>query len=482
NGYSVPKVGQIIDFTSKETSTLSSIEPILNLQVADYNYSEYGYEVGTFKNVTSYVIVGQDYGGIGQTPKAIRLNNNVLQVADYNYGEYGNTVGTFKNVTSYVMVSQNYGGIGQTPKVIRLNNNVLQVADYNYGEYGITVGTFKNVTSYVIVSQNYGGIGQTPKVIRLIASCPADTEMNNGKCVPKSCDYPASERASNTNIGTITCPDSSDNVPMICANGDIMINGKKNTCSPLGSLSIISCMGITTGTNVCNKQCFKKEYYCPNGGVLSGTTCKKSCGSVTKCPEGYVETTGAEVAKGECKGNIDYSYYEYKCNEEKNGQNNNYQIINNGGDCNKSDTNNKTVNPELSNSCNSSTPPVNNCKRQSFKCNSNEIKPVYVNGEWQCSPFLCDSNMKCGYATCNSPSIPSTSKFQDVAYNPLDYIYNNKCNQDICDYVLNAQVSYCESSQCPKRDDVIEKNGLCYKMECPAGTYLSGDKCIKENF
>ncbi|MCT7578774.1 hypothetical protein, partial [Aliarcobacter butzleri] len=220
---------------------------------------------------------------------------------------------------------------------------------------------------------------------------------------------------------------------------------------------------------------------CSSGEILENNQCKK-IEKVTECPVGYTETTGAEVAKGECKGNIDYSYYEYKCNEEKNGQNNNYQIINNGGDCNKSDTNNKTVNPELSNSCNSSTPPVNNCKRQGFKCNSNEIKPVYVNGEWQCSPFLCDSNMKCGYATCNSPSIPSTSKFQDVAYNPLNYIYNNKCNQDICDYVLNAQVSYCESSQCPKRDDVIEKNGLCYKMECPAGTYLSGDKCIKENF
>ncbi|MCT7563130.1 hypothetical protein N5U23_03785, partial [Aliarcobacter butzleri] len=237
-------------------------------------------------------------------------------------------------------------------------------------------------------------------------------------------------------------------------------------------------VNYTTGTGVINFETskFRLSLTCPNGNVLENNQCKTS---VTKCPVGYTETTGSETAKGECKGNIDYSYYEYKCNEDKNGQNNNYQIINTGGDCNKSDTNNKTVNPELSNSCNSSTPPVNNCKRQSFKCNSNEIKPVYVNGEWQCSPFLCDSNMKCGYATCNSPSIPSTSKFQDVAYNPLKYKTDSKCNQDICDYVLNAQVSYCESSQCPKRDDVIEKNGLCYKMECPAGTYLSGDKCIQ---
>ncbi|MFX4155697.1 hypothetical protein ACOL23_12225, partial [Aliarcobacter butzleri] len=83
-------------------------------------------------------------------------------------------------------------------------------------------------------------------------------------------------------------------------------------------------------------------FTCPNGGTLSGNMCYINK-TITKCPVGYTETTGAEVAKGECKGNIDYSYYEYKCNEEKNGQNNNYQIINNGGDCNKSDTNNKTV-------------------------------------------------------------------------------------------------------------------------------------------
>ncbi|MFX4155692.1 hypothetical protein ACOL23_12200, partial [Aliarcobacter butzleri] len=70
---------------------------------------------------------------------------------------------------------------------------------------------------------------------------------------------------------------------------------------------------------------------CSTGSVLENNQCKTS---VTKCPVGYTETAGAEVSKGECKGNIDYSYYEYKCNEDKNGQNNNYQIINNGGDCN----------------------------------------------------------------------------------------------------------------------------------------------------
>ena len=94
---------------------------------------------------------------------------------------------------------------------------------------------------------------------------------------------------------------------------------------------------------------------------------------------------------------------------------------------------------------------------------------------------MCDGKMKCGYGTCDLPYKPSLDKYQDVAYNPLQYITNNQCNGEICDYVLNAKVSYCESQQCPKGDDIIQKDGKCYKLECPAGTYLSGDKCIKVN-
>ena len=231
--------------------------------------------------------------------------------------------------------------------------------------------------------------------------------------------------------------------------------------------------------------CKRVVVVCPQGytetmgAEVSKGECKKN---VTICPQGYTETVGIEVAKGECKGNIDYSYYEYKCNEDKNGQNNNYQIINNGGDCNKSDTNNKTVNPELSNSCNSSIPPTNNCKRLSFTCNSNEMKPAFVDGEWKCSPFMCDGKMKCGYGTCDLPSKPSLDKYQDVAYNPLQYITNNQCNGEICDYTINAKVSYCESLQCPKGDDIIQDSGKCYKLECPKGTHISGDKCIKSNY
>ena len=123
-----------------------------------------------------------------------------------------------------------------------------------------------------------------------------------------------------------------------------------------------------------------------------------------------------------------------------------------------------------------------NCKKTiTYSCNSNLITPVLLDGNWKCGSLVCDGNLKCGYGTCDLPSKPSLDKYQDVAYNPLQYITNNQCNGDICDYVLNAKVSYCESQQCPKGDDIIQDSGKCYKLECPAGTYLSGDKCIKVN-
>lgn len=228
------------------------------------------------------------------------------------------------------------------------------------------------------------------------------------------------------------------------------------------------------------------SYICNDNGYITGSELNadpKKCYNkkTLTCPVDYTGTTGSETSKGQCKRNIDYSYYEYKCGEEKNEQNNNYQVINAGGACSKLDSNNSTVNPELSTPCNNSTPPTNNCKRLGFTCNSNEMKPAFVDGEWKCSPFFCDGNLKCGYGTCDLPSKPSLDKYMDVAYNPLQYISNNQCNGDICDYTINAKVSYCESLQCPKGDDIIQDSGKCYKLECPKGTYLSGDKCIKVN-
>jgi len=105
--------------------------------------------------------------------------------------------------------------------------------------------------------------------------------------------------------------------------------------------------------------------------------------STAKCPQGYEETKGAETSKGECKKTLEYTYYNYLCDNSKNEQGFNYTPQNSGGDCNKTKT-------DLLEPCNSPTPPKNNCKREKFTCQANKDRPCsYVDNKWQCSPFPC---------------------------------------------------------------------------------------------
>lgn len=122
-------------------------------------------------------------------------------------------------------------------------------------------------------------------------------------------------------------------------------------------------------------------YSCPNGGTLSGSTCVKTCSTIT-CPSGYTETTGTETSKGQCKTNQNYTYYNYICS-------NGYTAINSGGNTVKTDPNN-TIPNSLTNDLNSSNPPLNNCKKERFTCLSNPQRPcALVDNKMQCSPFPC---------------------------------------------------------------------------------------------
>ncbi|MDN5061853.1 conjugal transfer protein TraN [Aliarcobacter butzleri] len=140
--------------------------------------------------------------------------------------------------------------------------------------------------------------------------------------------------------------------------------------------------------------CKRVVVVCPQGytetmgAEVSKGECKKT---VTTCPNGYTETTGSETAKGECKRTVEYTYYNYLCNNSQNGQGFNFNPINSGGNCNKSDPDNTTNNSTtLTEACNSSTPPINNCKRQKFTCQANKDRPCsFVDNSWQCSPFPC---------------------------------------------------------------------------------------------
>ncbi|MDX9814712.1 MAG: conjugal transfer protein TraN [Sulfurimonadaceae bacterium] len=113
--------------------------------------------------------------------------------------------------------------------------------------------------------------------------------------------------------------------------------------------------------------------------------------ALTKCPQGYTETTGTEAAKGKCKKTIQYTYYNYLCNSSPNAQGYDYIPQNLGGDCKKTDTSGTANNSaDLAKPCNTPNPPATNCKREKYMCQANRDRPCsFVDNKWQCSPFPC---------------------------------------------------------------------------------------------
>ncbi|MCG3705819.1 conjugal transfer protein TraN [Aliarcobacter butzleri] len=183
----------------------------------------------------------------------------------------------------------------------------------------------------------------------------------------------------------------------------------------------------------------KNSYYdivinlpiCENGILNSNGKCEATT-TTLKCPVGYTETAGAEVAKGECKRTVEYTYYNYLCNNSQNSQGYNYLPINSGGNTGKIDPNNTTINNDLSTPLNSSTSPVNNCKRQKFTCLANAERPCsYVDNQWQCSPFPCfgQSNLENLDTQVGIDDKNNDGWSEDGSCAGTIYIFNGKSNK-----------------------------------------------------
>lgn len=159
---------------------------------------------------------------------------------------------------------------------------------------------------------------------------------------------------------------------------------------------------------------------CPAGHTLSGGQCSTT---TYACPAGYADN-GTN-----CKKTVEYSYYNYLCSSSINTQGFNYAPANTGGNCNKTDPNNSTSNPELSNPCNSPTPPANNCKREKFTCQANSDRPCsFVDNKWQCSPFPCmGGNDVTPEGTIEGTSDKNNNGWsEDGMCNGQIYIFNGK--------------------------------------------------------
>lgn len=234
------------------------------------------------------------------------------------------------------------------------------------------------------------------------------------------------------------------------------------TCSlPAGQ---VRCVGDVT------------TYTCLSGGTLSGSTCTVN---TLACPTGYIETTGAETANGECKKTVNYTYYNYLCSTGT--------AVDPGGDCNRTDSSGTTDNTTtLSTACNSSTPPTNNCQTPSFTCVAAPDRPCsYVNNSWQCSPFPCfaGSDMETtdapvGINDANNDGWNSSGSCMGQLY--IFPGKDNRCRSDDAFFGLfgggccNKDEVFAGLVQCKEEEKKLAKlnrNGQCHYV---------GDYCSKK--
>ena len=162
-------------------------------------------------------------------------------------------------------------------------------------------------------------------------------------------------------------------------NGGKIIDGQKKTfISDIGQ----GCNFPYYYRRVCNVNSGK----CIHFFSLEGSTCSGSdYANQTEadipykiipayCKEGSDWTINLQ--NNDCTKTKSYTYYNYLCANDPNTQGFNWQVIDAGGDKGAA----TTYDPN---------PPANNCKRKGYTCNSNVRKPVWIDNQWQCSPFPC---------------------------------------------------------------------------------------------
>jgi|GEM_PF-5477973 len=97
------------------------------------------------------------------------------------------------------------------------------------------------------------------------------------------------------------------------------------------------------------------EYKCNDNQIVGNKAYQKA--DPTKCYNGYEPSCKGSLNKTTNKCELDYKYYKYLCKDDKNEYGLSYVPVNPGGDCNA-----ENLLPD--GTCNSSTPPSNNCKKE----------------------------------------------------------------------------------------------------------------------
>jgi len=137
---------------------------------------------------------------------------------------------------------------------------------------------------------------------------------------------------------------------------------------------------------------------------------------------------------------LEYSYYTYLC-EGTNEYGETYEPTNEGGDCNPQDESDliDTDGDGVADSCNSPTPPPNNCKAQSFTCvPAPDRKCVYVDNQWQCSPYPCFGEGAGDYNVTNADTPVGINDANNNGWNS-----DGSCTGEL--YIFNGKDMRCRS-------------------------------------
>lgn len=184
---------------------------------------------------------------------------------------------------------------------------------------------------------------------------------------------------------------------------------------------------------------------------------------VPTCPSGY-GISGNLCVKT-------YTYYDYLCKNDPNAQGNNWEISDGGGDCGGNGISDGE-------SCNSETPPTNNCKREKFLCKQNEDRPcAFVDNEWQCSPFPCfggndieNTDTQVGLTDANNEGWDDSGSCDGQIY-----IFNGKDNRCRSDDVFFGLAG----GGCCDKDKVFLGLVACKEEEIKLAKLNKGDKCYE---
>lgn len=233
--------------------------------------------------------------------------------------------------------------------------------------------------------------------------------------------------------------------------------------------SVASTTGIFTTYSLYYRiyatSCYKTAYTCPSGYTDNGNACTRQ---VATCPSTMTLSSTGKT----CYKKTWFNYYTYTCPSG-------YATANAGmSSCSKTDPNRTLITTSLSNSCNSSTAPSNNCSKsvtaKAYEYGCPSYYTVVNSGKTSCPSGTSGA--------CNSSTAPANNCYKNVNYNyyeygcPSGYTAQN-VGLTLCtktdpnrsvknEHTLNDS---CNSSTAPANNCIKSLASVAYEYRCGTG-------------